>query len=215
MQNRQRPVRGSSRVPVSWPMRYGNASFLAEGTVLDLTARGWRLAGTMPVVPGMRVTVQVSVPERATLLRVQRATVLWVKDHEFAIEAHGMDPTDQAWVTEFLQQKLGLQWMPRATHAEGSPPAVLPNTHCVQPAPRLPSLEDVFRRVIALQADSTDRLVGTRGNHDDSDSQDRKPDGLIDGVQEKMLGQAQRILRTMRAIHTVRARTGRDVNAEN
>ncbi|QPD02728.1 MAG: hypothetical protein Nkreftii_000502 [Candidatus Nitrospira kreftii] len=73
MHNRTSPGRHASRFPVSWPpMRYGNATFPAEGTVLDLTDRGWRMAGTMPVVPGMRLTVQVSVPERPTLLRVDR-----------------------------------------------------------------------------------------------------------------------------------------------
>jgi hypothetical protein len=124
MQNRTSPVRRASRFPVSWPMRYGNAAFLAEGTVLDLTARGWRMAGTMPVLPGMWVAVQVSIPERPTLLRVQRATVLWVKDHEFAIEVHHMDPMDQAWVSEFLHQKLGLEWISRTTHPENSPDRV-------------------------------------------------------------------------------------------
>ena len=215
MQNRQRPVRGASRVPVRWPMRYGNATFLAEGTALDLTDRGWRMAGTMPVVPGMRVTVQVAVPARATLLCIHRATVLWVNDQEFAIEAQVMDPMDQAWVTEFLQQKLGRQLMPRTTQPEISPPAVSPNTHSVQPAPCIPSLEDVFRRVFALQGDSTDRLVDTRGNHADPDSEERTSDGLIDDVQDKTLRQAHRILRMMRTIHQLHARTGRDLRVEN
>lgn len=173
------------------------------------------MAGTMPVVPGMRVTVQVSVPERATLLRVQQATVLWVKDHEFAIEALDLDPMDQAWVTEFLHQKLGRQWLSHTTRPEPSLPTRSPNTQRALPPRGLPSLEDVFQRVFALQADSTDSLVETRGNHDDPDSHERASGGLIDGVQDKTLGQAQRILRATRAIHAVRAQTGRDVIAEN
>ena len=45
MQNRKSLVRPFSRFPVSWPVRYGNETFLAEGTVLDLTTRGWRRGG--------------------------------------------------------------------------------------------------------------------------------------------------------------------------
>jgi hypothetical protein len=151
MQNRKRPVRGSSRVPVSWPMRYGTTTFLAEGTVLDLSAQGWRVAGTMPVLPGMRVTVQVSVPERPTLLRVQRATVLWVKDHEIAIEPHDMEPMDLAWVSEFLHHKLGLTWILRTTHPENSPPPASPKHQRALPVRSLPSLEDVLQHLLGFR----------------------------------------------------------------
>jgi hypothetical protein len=195
-------------------MRYGTATFLAEGTVLDLTARGWRVAGTMPVVPGMRLTVQVSVPERPTLLRVQRATVLWVKDHEFAIEVHDMEPMDQAWVTEFLQQKLGLRWLSRPTHPETSPLAVSPKTQCVQPGPRIPSLADVFQRLFALQTDSTHRPADARWNGD-SDAQEDGSDASRDGVPEKMGREAGRILRGMVTLNEARARRGRVVIADN
>jgi hypothetical protein len=120
MTNRLNPVRRYSRFPVKWPVLYGNDELLAEGTVLDLTSLGWRLAGSMPVVPGMQLRLQVSIPERSTTLRIQRATVLWVNNHEFAIEAQDMDPIDHAWVTEFLRQKLGLMWISRSADQETS-----------------------------------------------------------------------------------------------
>jgi hypothetical protein len=115
MTNRTNPVRRHSRFPVSWPVLYGNDDFLAEGTVLDLTALGWRVAGSMPVIPSMQLTLKVSVPDRSIPLCIRRATVLWVHDHQFAIETHAMAPSDQAWVTEFLRQKLGLMWISRTT----------------------------------------------------------------------------------------------------
>lgn len=40
-----------------------------------------------------------------------QATVLWANDREFALEVREMAPEDQAWVGEFLRQKLGLMWM--------------------------------------------------------------------------------------------------------
>ena len=42
MKNRMSPMRHYSRFPVSWRVVYGTSEFVAEGTVLDLTIRGWR-----------------------------------------------------------------------------------------------------------------------------------------------------------------------------
>lgn len=214
MQNRQRPVRGSSRLPVRWPMRYGNATFLAEGTVLDLTARGWRLSGTMPVVPGMRLTVQVSVPERSTLLRVQRATVLWVKEHEFAIDVQDLEPIDQAWVTEYLHYKLGFQWLSPSTSPETAPSALSPTRHRALPPRSLPSLNKILQHLRDHQTDSTLRSAESRENND-SDLEEDRSGPSRDDVPEKLWREAHRILRAMRAIHTRCGGTGRDVIAEN
>jgi hypothetical protein len=214
MQNRKRPVRRASRFPVSWPMRYGNATFLAEGTVLDLTDRGWRVAGTMPVVPGMWLTVQVSVPERPTLLRVQRATVLWVKDHEFAIEPRDMDPMDQAWVREFLHHKLGLEWMSRTTNSETSPPTMSPTTQQARPPRGIPSLEDMLQHLLELQTDPTHKIADARWDGD-SDSEEGGSEALRDGVPEKLWHEAHHILRKMIALNETCARTGWDPIPDN
>jgi hypothetical protein len=192
-------------------MRYGNAAFLAEGTVLDLTARGWRMAGTMPVLPGMWVTVQVSIPERPTLLRVQRATVLWVKDHEFAIEVHHMDPMDQAWVSEFLHQKLGLEWISRTTHPEPEPS---PTTQPARPPRGIPSFEDILHHLLDLQTDPTNKLADTPWDGD-SDSEEGGSEALRDGVPEKLWHEAHRILRMMIALNESCARTSWDPIPDN
>lgn len=92
--------------PVNWPVLYRGDDLLAEGTVLDLTPIGWRVAGSMPVASGMRLTLQLWVPDKPEPIHMEGATVLWVKECEFAIEAGEMTPTDQAWVTEFLNRKL-------------------------------------------------------------------------------------------------------------
>lgn len=216
MQNRKSPVRHHSRFPVSWSVLYGNDSFLAEGTVLDLTALGWRVAGSMPVVPGMQLTLQVSVPERPTPLRVQRATVLWVKDHEFAIEAHEMESSDQAWVTEFLRHKLGLMWMSRTTDQKASLQAgdeASRRTPDLTP-PCIPSIEDVLQRFLALHAESADKPADARWN-DDLDSQEDAADVSCDRVSEKIRHEAHRIFRGILAINEARARTGRNLIQEN
>lgn len=216
MTNRTNPVRRHSRFPVSWPVLYGNNAFFAEGTVLDLTTRGWRVAGSMPVTPGMQLTLQVSIPERSAPLRVHRATVLWVLDHEFAIEAHEMAPIDQAWVAEFLQHKLGLMWMSRTADHKPSLQArdKTPHGETAQPQPPDPSEEDVLRRFLASGTGSTDMPVEARWNGE-SEFQETETDTLCDRQPEKILREARRILRRMVALSADRVRTGRNAISNN
>jgi hypothetical protein len=162
----------------------------------------------------MQLTLQVSVPERSAPLRVKRATVLWVKDHEFAIEAHEMESRDQTWVTEFLRQKLGLMWMSRTTDQETSPLAETPRRTTDLTPPCVPSIEDVLQRFLALHTDLNDGPTDARWN-DDLDSQEGEADASCDRVPEKIWHEAHRILRGMLAINEARARTGRDLIADN
>ena len=145
MSNRTDPMRRHSRFPVSWPVLYGDGAFVAEGTVLDLTARGWRVTGSVPVVPGMQLTLKVSVPDRSTPLYIHRAIVLWVKEQEFAIEANEIAPDDKAWVTEFLRHKLGLMWTLQTADQHPSEDTRVIQHHSESlPSPALPSLEDIL-----------------------------------------------------------------------
>lgn len=216
MTNRPNPVRRYSRFPVRWPMLYGSNELVAEGTVLDLTSLGWRLAGSMPVVPGMQLILQVSIPERSTPLRIQRATVLWVKDHEFAIEAHELAPIDHAWVAEFLRQKLGLMWMSRTADHETSVHTRDEMTHRepVLPESPVPSVEDLQRQFSALHTDSTDMPAEAHwtGNSDFQEGGSHSP---FVRLPKMIFPEARRIIRKMLALKAARARTGRDPIANN
>lgn len=212
MTNRTNPVRRYSRFPVSWPVVYGNDALLAEGTVLDLTSRGWRVAGSMPVTPGMQLTLQVSIPERSVPLCVHRATVLWVLDHEFAIEAHEMAPIDQAWVTEFLRHKLGLMWMSRTADHETSLQAreKTPHGETALSQHSIPSMEEVLRRFLAIETGSADMPAEPRWDSD-SELQETEAHTFCDRPSEQVLREAHRILRRMIALKADRVRTGRNL----
>lgn len=216
MTNRTNPVRRHSRFPVSWPVVYGNDALLAEGTVLDLTALGWRVVGSMPVVPGMQLTLQVSIPERSAPLCVHRATVLWVKDHEFAIEAHEMAPIDQAWVTEFLQHKLGLIWISRTADHEPSLQVrdKTPHGETALPQPPVPSIEDVLRRFLAIETGLVDKPAEPRWNGD-SGFQETEAHTFCDRPSEQVLREARRILRHMVAINADRVQANRNPISNN
>lgn len=116
MMDRTSPVRRQTRVPVRWPVLYGCDEFVSEGTVLDVTPLGWKVAGSMPVHPGMRLTIQLWPQDKPERIRVEQATVLWVKGCEFALDVPELAPDDRAWITEFLNQKLSL-WLIREAKA--------------------------------------------------------------------------------------------------
>lgn len=216
MTNRTNPMRRHSRFPVSWPVLYGNNAFLAEGTVLDLTALGWRVVGSMLVVPGMQLTLQVSIPERSAPLYVHRATVLWVKDHEFAIEAHEMTPIDQAWVAEFLRHKLGLRWMSRTADHETSLQAddKASRGETFLPQPLVPSIEEVLHRFLSIENTADDKPAELQW-HSDSEFQETETHTPCDRQTEQILREARRILRCMVAMNAARDQTGRDPIANN
>lgn len=216
MTNRPYPMRRYSRFPVRWPMLYGSDDLVAEGTVLDVTSLGWRLAGSMPVAPGMQLTLQVSIPERSTSLRIHRATVLWVKDHEFAIEAHEMPPIDRTWVAEFLHQKLGLMWMSQtaAQETSGHRSNEMSHSKTALPESSVPSLEGLQRQLSALHTASANTSAERHwtGNSDVQESESCSP---FTCLPETIFLEARRLVRRMRAIKAARARTGRDPVASN
>ena len=216
MTNRTNPMRHHSRFPVSWPVVYGNDALLAEGTILDLTSRGWRVVGSISVIPGMRLTLQVSVPERSAPLCIHHATVLWVKDHEFAIEAREMAPIDQAWVTEFLRHKLGLMWMSRTADHETSPQAreKTPHSETALSQHSIPSMEEVLRRFLAINTGSADMPAEPRW-YSDSEFQETETHTLCNRQPGKILREARHILRRMVALKADRVRTGRNLIVGN
>jgi hypothetical protein len=117
MSHRTIAVRRHTRFPVRWPVLYGCADFVSEGTVLDVTPYGWRIAGAMPVQPGMTVTLQVWAEDRPGAMRLEQARVLWVKGCEFALDAPQMAPDDRRWIDAFLDHKLSLDLMRHAPTA--------------------------------------------------------------------------------------------------
>lgn len=216
MSNRIDPIRRHSRFPVSWPVLYGDGTAFAEGTVLDLTARGWRVTGAMPVVPGTQLTLKVSIPDRSTPLCIHRAIVLWVKEQEFAIEANEIAADDQAWVTEFLRHKLGLMWISQTTDQQAShqPRATQSYSESLPPESSLPSLEDILRRVAAADLASTIRPAKAhwRSSSDFPHCEINVP---VDDVPEKIWREARYIVQRMVAIKAIRAQTGHNPVPEN
>jgi hypothetical protein len=164
----------------------------------------------------MTLTLQVSVPERSTPLCVHRATVLWVHNHEFAIEAHEMASIDQAWVAEFLQHKLGLMWISRTADHETSLQAreKTPHDETALSQHSIPSMEEVLRRFLVIETGSADMPAEPRWDSD-SEFQETETHTLCNRQPEKILREARRILQHMVALKADRVRTGRNQTVGN
>jgi PilZ domain-containing protein len=93
-------------VPVRWTVSYafgGRRHFLSKGTILDVTASGFRVIGTMPVEVGMRLRLWGGPPAKPEPFDI-RATVVWAKGHEFGLDLHSLGVNDQQWLIGFLAE---------------------------------------------------------------------------------------------------------------
>ena len=100
----ERSVVTEGMVPVCWPVTYGSLGsrhFLSKGMTLVVTASGFHVAGTVRVEVGMRLHLWVSPPAKPAPLCI-RATVVWVKDHEFGLDFYFIGVDDQQWLLDFL-----------------------------------------------------------------------------------------------------------------
>ena len=112
----ERPVATDGMIPISWPVSYafvGSRNFLSKGTILDVTASGFRVTGTMPVEVGMRLRLWGGPPAKPAPFDI-RATVVWAKGHEFWLDLHSLGVEDRQWLTRFLAEAHSQSLLPQA-----------------------------------------------------------------------------------------------------
>jgi len=100
----QNTLRNRPRFPIQWPTLYGTEDFIANGTVLDLSLVGCRLAGTMAPHHGIRLHLWVYPSQRERGIYVEEARVKWVSDEQFGIEFVRIRPQDLQWLIGYLDR---------------------------------------------------------------------------------------------------------------
>ena len=111
-----------SRFVAQWPVTYWNDELFGQGTVLNVSNLGCRMAGTMTVEEGMRLQLWISPPTKEDVLCIEEARVLWVKDHEFGVEFCSMAVIDQRELGAFLdnaERRQSFQRLVEGSHIEG------------------------------------------------------------------------------------------------
>ena len=71
--------------PVQCFVKYHIGSFTGTGTVWNLSLRGWRLSGDMPMCRGEVLSMTVTLPNEQRI-SIPEAIVRWSRGNEYGIE---------------------------------------------------------------------------------------------------------------------------------
>lgn len=101
-------TRSTDRFPVTYPVVFGGAPFVGEGTLTDLSASGCAIACDRPVLSGSYVRLNVLMSDQSPSLAIELGKIRWVKGYVFGVEfirlpirAH--QQLDQVIWTRFLR----------------------------------------------------------------------------------------------------------------
>ena len=81
--------RGYPRLRVQFPISFSGDDIAGEGTVIDISKRGWKatvVTSTQSVRPGTYLKLHLSLPDQAPPMDVDSAAVRWAKGREFGLE---------------------------------------------------------------------------------------------------------------------------------
>lgn len=93
------------RFPVFNPVRYENANRDGHGTVTNLSARGWRVHGNLPLQIGDLCTMKVRLAA-GQWVAVVAGKVRWVRGEEYGIETLVMDDESQNRLNNYIRERI-------------------------------------------------------------------------------------------------------------
>lgn len=99
-------IRTYHRIPVRCVTYYMGGDFLGKGTVMNLCRNGFRVLGDHQVVPGMELTVRLTLPDKDEPVEIQRVVVRWVRGLLFGAKVVTMSPDGEDRVGTFLSARL-------------------------------------------------------------------------------------------------------------
>lgn len=99
------------RLPIDFRLMYSAQDkeaelIMGDGSVIDLSTKGLRIRGNMPVTPGLDMTLFLYLPDGRDPLFVLSARVAWVKGHQFGAEILKMNLRERNRLRYFLCSNL-------------------------------------------------------------------------------------------------------------
>lgn len=82
----ERTVRSSPRFRAIYPVIFGGAPFVGEGTLADLSLTGCSVTCDRTVLSGSYIKLSVLIPAPTHSLFVELGRVRWVRDRSFGVE---------------------------------------------------------------------------------------------------------------------------------
>lgn len=101
-------TRSTDRFPVTFPVIFGGAPFVGEGTLTDLSASGCAIVCDRTVLSGSYVRLNVLMPDRSPSLAIDLGKIRWVRGQVFGVEfirlpTMAREQLDQAIWNRFLR----------------------------------------------------------------------------------------------------------------
>ncbi len=97
------------RLSVDYPVIFGGAPFVGEGTVADLSLTGCSVNCDRTVLMGSYVKLSVLLPDPTSSLFIELGKVRWVKDQSFGVEFIRLPMLARHRLDRVVTQKLTLE----------------------------------------------------------------------------------------------------------
>ena len=78
--------RSYQRFPATYPVIFGGAPFVGEGTIFNLSLTGCSVACDRTVLMGSYIKLKVFLPESAASVFIELGTIRWVRESIFGVE---------------------------------------------------------------------------------------------------------------------------------
>lgn len=96
-------IRSYRRFPVQCRVYYSYENERGTGTIWNLSLTGWRIDGTLPVTPGMVLSLWILPPGGAPTLFVDHAVVRWSRGLEFGLEMSAIRDQEAARLKRLVE----------------------------------------------------------------------------------------------------------------
>ncbi len=97
------------RVSAPFPCSMARVGRMKKGTaeqglgiVYDVSTKGARVMTEAVITPGDRIAMRLRLPDQATSMVIESATVRWGKEHTYGVEFEGLSPTVNKHLHNFI-----------------------------------------------------------------------------------------------------------------
>ncbi len=130
MPNTEANSRSYHRYSVDYPVIFGGAPFVGEGTVCDLSLTGCSVACDRTVLEGSYVRLSLILPDPTSSLFIELGKIRWSRGDRFGIEfirfptltRHRLDRVIEAQLTTLLENRTDKDTHPRLRAIHRSSP---------------------------------------------------------------------------------------------
>ena len=121
MEDRAAYSRVYHRLRVAYPVIFGGAPFVGEGTVSDLSFTGCQVATEGPVLVGSYVKLSVLMPNPRQSLFIKLGKIRWAQNGSFGVEFIRLPTIDRHRLDRILWEQMRALLEARTTCASQNP----------------------------------------------------------------------------------------------